>query len=161
MSKQSVDKGSPTKTIAVNRKAHHEYTLEQRFEAGVAFEGWEIKSIRSGKIQIADSYVLIKKGEAWLIGANITALLSASTHVRAESTRTRKLLLHKKEINTLLGQTERRGYTLIPLSLYWKFGRIKLEIGLAKGKKKHDKRETEKDRDWQREKQRLFKSTRK
>lgn len=148
---------SPTKTIALNRKALHDYTLEQRFEAGVVLAGWEVKSIRAAKIQIADSYVLIKRGEAWLIGSNITPLLSASTHVKAEPDRTRKILLHRKELNTLLGLTERRGYTLIPLSIYWKQGRVKLEIGLAKGKKNYDKRETEKDREWQREKQRLFK----
>lgn len=149
---------SPHKTIAVNRKAHHDYTLEQRFEAGVSLQGWEVKSLRAGKAQIADSYVLIKRGEAWLIGSNITPLLSASTHVKPEPDRTRKLLLHKKEINSLLGLTERKGYTLIPLSLYWKQGRAKMEIGLAKGKKQHDKRATEKDREWQREKQRMFKA---
>ncbi len=151
---------APTKLIAANRKAHHDYTLEQRFEAGVALQGWEVKSIRAGKIQIADSYVLIKKGEAWLIGSNIVPLLSASTHVKPEPDRTRKLLLHRKEINTLLGLTERRGYTLIPLSAYWKQGKVKLEIGLAKGKKLYDKRETAKDRDWEREKSRLFKHKR-
>lgn len=146
-----------TKTIALNRKAHHDYSFERRFEAGIVLQGWELKSLRAGKAQIAESYVLIKKAEAWLIGAQITPLLSASTHVHPDPTRTRKLLLHKKEINTLIGLTQQRGYTLIPLSIYWKEGRAKIEIALAKGKKHYDKRETEKDRDWQKEKQRLFK----
>lgn len=161
VSRKSTGKSAaPTKQIAVNRKAHHDYTLEQRFEAGVALQGWEVKSIREGKVQIADSYVVIKRGEAWLIGSNIVPLLSASTHVKPEPDRTRKLLLHRKEINTLLGLTERRGYTLIPLSIYWKQGKVKLEIGLAKGKKLYDKRDAAKDRDWQREKSRLFKNKR-
>ncbi len=147
------------KTIAVNRKASHEYTLEERYEAGIVLEGWEIKSLRAGKIQIAESYVLLKKGEAWLIGSHISPLLSTSTHVKADPTRTRKLLLHRKELIRLIGLIERRGYTLIPLSLYWNKGKVKLEIGLAKGKKQHDKRASEKERDWQREKQRLFKIT--
>lgn len=145
------------KTIAVNRKAHHDYTLEERYEAGVQLHGWEVKSLRAGKLQIAESYVLLKKGEAWLLGANITPLLSASTHVHADPTRSRKLLLHRRELNTLVGHIERKGYTLIPLSVYWSKGRIKLEMALARGKKQHDKRDTEKDRDWQREKQKLFK----
>lgn len=157
MSKQSQSAKPDTKTIAVNRKAHHEYTLEQRYETGIVLQGWEVKSIRAGKVQIADSYVLIKKTEAWLIGSLITPLLSASTHVVAEPTRTRKLLMHRKELNTLIGHVERRGYTLIPLSMYWLKGRVKLQIGLAKGKKKYDKRETERNRDWERTKQRLFK----
>ncbi len=147
------------KTIAVNRKASHEYTLEERFEAGLVLEGWEVKSLRAGKAQIAESYVILKKGEAWLIGSNITPLLSASTHIKADPARTRKLLLHKKELSTLIGLIERRGYTLIPISLYWKKGKIKLQIGLAKGKKQHDKRADEKDRDWAREKQQLFKKS--
>lgn len=158
MTKQSSGKSdSPHKIIAVNRKAHHDYSFEQRFEAGIVLEGWEVKSLRAGKVQITDSYVIIKRGEAWLIGCNISPLLSASTHIHPEPARTRKLLMHRKEINTLLGQTERKGYTLIPLSLYWKHGRAKLEIGLAKGKKQYDKRATEKEREWQREKARIFK----
>ena len=151
-------KNLTNKTIAVNRKASHEYTLEERYEAGVVLEGWEVKSLRAGKIQIAESYVLLKKEEAWLIGSHISPLLSASTHVKADPTRTRKLLLHRNELSRLIGLIERRGYTLIPLSLYWSRGRVKLEIGLAKGKKQHDKRASEKERDWQREKQRLFKA---
>lgn len=157
MSKKIQSTNSSQKTIAVNRKARHEYTFEQHFETGLVLSGWEVKSIRAGKVQIAESYVILKKGEAWLIGSNITPLLSASTHVRAEPTRSRKLLLHRKELKSLIGHIERKGYTLIPLSLYWKQSHIKLEIALAKGKKDHDKRETEKDRDWSRQKQRLGK----
>lgn len=148
---------SSPKTIAFNRKALHEYTLEQRYEAGIVLSGWEVKSLRAGKAQIRESYVLLKKGEAWLINAHISPLLSASTHVHAEPTKTRKLLLHRKQLNTLIGLIERKGYTLIPLSIYWSKGKIKLEIVLAKGKKEYDKRDTEKDRDWKREQQRLFK----
>jgi SsrA-binding protein len=157
--KATADKATANKTIAVNRQARYEYTLEQRYEAGIVLEGWEVKSLRAGKIQIAESYILLKKGEAWLIGSHISPLLSASTHVKTDPTRTRKLLLHRKELTRLIGLIERRGYTLIPLSLYWCKGHVKLEIGLAKGKKQHDKRASEKERDWQREKQRLFKST--
>jgi SsrA-binding protein len=157
MSKTVNSTNSSQKTIAVNRKARHEYTLEQYFEAGLALHGWEIKSIRAGKIQIAESYVILKKGEAWLVGSTITPLLSASTHVHADPTRSRKLLLHRRELNTLIGHIERKGYTLIPLSVYWSHGRIKLEIALAQGKKSYDKRETEKNRDWARQKQRLNK----
>lgn len=161
MNKQSKTEKISSKSIAVNRKASHEYTLEQRFQAGMVLEGWEVKSLRAGKAQIAESYVLLKKGEAWLIGANITPLLSASTHIRADAARTRKLLLHRKELNSLVGLVERKGYTLIPLSLYWSKGHVKMEIGLAKGKKQHDKRSTEKERDWQREKQQIFKKSKK
>ena len=160
MNKQANTKDSGRKTIAVNKRAFHDYTLEERFEAGIVLNGWEVKSLRAGKLQIAESYVLLKKGEAFLIGSHISPLLSASTHVRADATRTRKLLFHRKELNKLIGLVERRGYTLIPLSLYWNKGRAKLEVALMKGKKEHDKRATEKDRDWEREKQRLFKKTR-
>lgn len=148
--------GEAHKIIALNRKATHEYTIEQHYEAGIVLEGWEVKSLRSSKVQIAESYVLLKKGEAWLIGCHISPLLSASTHVHPDPTRTRKLLLHRKELKSLIGLIERKGYTLIPLSIYWKQGRVKLNIGLAKGKKSHDKRHAEKERDWAREKQRLF-----
>lgn len=154
------DTTQTSKSIALNRKARHEYTLEERFEAGIVLQGWELKSLRAGKAQIADSYVLLKRAEAWLIGSNITPLLSASTHVHAEPNRTRKLLLHRKELNRLIGLAERKGYTLIPLSLYWKQNRVKIEIGLARGKKNYDKREDEKNKDWDREKQRLLKLTR-
>jgi len=144
-------------TIVFNRRASHEYTLETRYQAGLVLEGWEVKSLRAGKAQIAESYVLLKKGEAWLIGAHFSPLLSASTHVRPDPTRSRKLLLHRKELSSLIGLIERRGYTLIPLSLFWSKGRVKIEIGLAKGKTMYDKRASEKEKDWQREKNRLLK----
>lgn len=157
MAKDKAKKTTPA-TVALNRKARHDYTIEENFEAGIVLQGWEVKSIRASKVQISDSYVLIRKGEAWLIGSHISPLLSASTHVKPDETRTRKLLLHRREINRLIGLIERRGYTLIPLSLYWKQGRLKLNLGLAKGKKLHDKRETSKDRDWNKQKQRLLKA---
>ncbi len=144
-------------TIAVNRKAHHEYSIEERFEAGLALLGWEVKSLRAGKVQLDQAYVIIKRGEAWLFGGLITPLQTASTHRETDPQRTRKLLLHAREIAKLIGHVERKGYTLIPLKLYWKNNRVKLEIALAKGKKLHDKRAAEKDRDWQRQKQRLGK----
>lgn len=144
-------------TIVLNRQATHDYFIEERFEAGLVLQGWEVKSLRSGKAQIKESYVVLKNGEAWLLGAHISPLASASTHVEPDPTRTRKLLLRRDELNKLIGQVERKGYTLVPLVLYWKGGRVKLEIGLARGKKQHDKRATEKERDWQREKQRLMK----
>jgi SsrA-binding protein len=143
-------------TIALNKKAKHEYFIEERFEAGIVLQGWEVKAIRAGKVQITDSYVLLKNGEAFLFGAQISPLLSASTHVRPDPTATRKLLLHREEINKMIGAVERKGYALIPLAMYWKGGRVKVEIGLAKGKKEYDKRAAEKERDWQREKGRLM-----
>ena len=145
------------RTIAQNKKATHDFFIEQRLEAGLVLQGWEVKSLRAGRIQLVDSYVFIKGGEAWLIGTQIPPLLSASTHVQPDPTRTRKLLLQRKELNKLIGLVQRDGYTLVPLSLYWQRGNVKLEIGLAKGKKQHDKRATEKERDWQRDKQRLLK----
>ena len=147
----------PIPSIALNRRASHDYFIEERFEAGLVLLGWEVKSLRAGRVQIDQSYILLKQGEAWLLGAIITPLLTASTHIHPDPTRTRKLLLHARELNKLIGQVERKGYTLIPLSLYWKQNRIKLAIGLAKGKKQHDKRRDIKERDWQREKARLFK----
>jgi SsrA-binding protein len=143
--------------IAQNRKARHDYFIEDTYEAGVALQGWEVKSLRAGRVQLDQGYVFLKDGEVWLFGALITPLPTVSTHFVADPQRTRKLLLNKREISKLIGNVERKGYTLVPLSLYWKNNRIKLEIGLAKGKKLHDKRATEKDRDWQRQKQRLFK----
>jgi len=143
-------------SIARNKKAFHDYFIEEHFEAGLALQGWEVKSLRAGRAQIKESYVLIKDGEAFLFGCHISPLISASTHIKTDPTRTRKLLLHRDEINRLIGASERKGYTLMPLALYWKHGRAKLDVGLAKGKKEHDKRESEKDRDWQREKQRLM-----
>lgn len=144
-------------TIAVNRQAKFEYTIEERFEAGIVLEGWEVKSLRDGRVQLKESYVAMKRGEAWLSGAHISPLLSASTHVNPDAIRAKKLLLNRHELNKLIGAVERKGYTLIPLSMYWKNGRAKLEIGLAKGKQLHDKRATSKDRDWQREKARIMK----
>lgn len=144
-------------TIALNKKATHDFFIEKRLEAGLALEGWEVKSLREGRAQLKESYVTIKNGEAWLFGAHFSPLASASTHVQPDPTRTRKLLLHRRELNMLIGQVERQGFTIVPLTLYWKKGRVKLEIGYAKGKKLHDKRASEKDRDWQREKERLLK----
>ena len=144
-------------TIAVNRKAHHEYFIEDRFEAGLVLEGWEVKSLRAGRIQLDQGYILLKDGEAWLFGALITPLQTVSTHITPDPQRTRKLLLTQRELNKLIGNVERKGYTVVPLSLYWKNNRVKLEMGLAKGKKQHDKRAAEKERDWQRQKERAFK----
>ncbi|HET7922608.1 MAG TPA: SsrA-binding protein SmpB [Gammaproteobacteria bacterium] len=155
MSKQADKKAEPS-TIALNKRARHEYFIEERLEAGLALEGWEVKSLRASKAQITESYVLIKAGEAWLLGAHVMPLPTASTHIHPDPTRTRKLLLKRGELDRLIGAVERRGYTLIPLALYWKRGRAKLEIGLAKGKKLHDKRATEKARDWERQKGRLL-----
>lgn len=154
-SKKAAAKQNPT--IAVNRQATHDYFIEERFEAGLVLEGWEVKSLRAGRVQLKESYVVLKRGEAWLLGAHISALLSASTHVNPDSVRAKKLLLNRRELNKLIGSVERKGYTLIPLSMYWKNGRAKLEIGLAKGKQLHDKRASAKDRDWQREKARIMK----
>lgn len=157
MTKKSNKKKLDSSTIALNRKARHEYIIEKTFEAGIALQGWEVKSIRQGKVQIAEAYILLKKGEAFIIGSVIQPLLSASTHVRTEPDRTRKLLLHKKEIDNLVGSVERKGYTVIPLKMYWKKNRVKLEIAVAKGKKSHDKRESDKKRDWEREKASILK----
>ena len=143
-------------TIALNKRARHDYTIEDRFEAGLVLEGWEVKSLRAGRGQLQDSYVYIKSGEAWLLGMNITPLLSASTHINPQHVRTRKLLLNRHEINRLIGAVERKGYTVVPLAMYWKNGRVKVEIALGKGKQSHDKRASDKDRDWQREKQRIL-----
>jgi SsrA-binding protein len=144
-------------TIAVNKKARHDYFIEQELEAGLVLEGWEIKSLRAGRGQLTDSYVIIKNGEAWLLGSLISPLLSASTHIVADSQRTRKLLLHRRELSKLIGQIERKGFTLVCLSLYWKNNHIKAKIAVVKGKKEHDKRATLKDRDWERAKLRGYK----
>lgn len=141
-------------TIALNKKARHDYHIESTFEAGMVLAGWEVKSLRAGKGQLTDSYVLLKNSEAWLIGAHIAPLTSASTHVIADPTRTRKLLLNARELDKLIGAVQQKGYACIPLNLHWKGSNVKCEIALAKGKKDFDKRDTEKDRDWQREKQR-------
>ena len=143
-------------SIIDNRKAFHDYFIEERFEAGFVLEGWEVKAIRAGRAQIKEAYVLIRSGELYIIGMHISPLLTASTHIKPDPTRTRKLLLHASEIDKLIGKVERAGFTLVPLDLHYTKGRIKVEIGLAKGKKQFDKRETEKQRDWDREKQRLM-----
>jgi SsrA-binding protein len=148
---------SNSNVIAQNRKARHEYTLEQFFEAGLVLQGWEVKSLRSGKANIADSYVLVKDNEVWLLGALITPLNSASTHISPESQRTRKLLLNRKEIDQIRGAIERKGYTVVATQMYWKHGRAKITIAIAKGKKLYDKRQTIKERDWQRDKARVLK----
>ena len=143
-------------TIALNKRARHEYHLEDRYEAGLALQGWELKAIRAGRLNMGESYALVKGGELWLFGAQITPLISASTHVVADDRRTRKLLLHRHEIDKLVGYVEREGYTLIPTAMYWKKNKVKLELALAKGKQAHDKREASKEKDWQREKQRTL-----
>ncbi|AIF47831.1 MULTISPECIES: SsrA-binding protein SmpB [Dyella] len=145
-------------TIALNKRARHEYHIDQRFEAGLELQGWEVKSLRAGRINFGDSYAMVIQGEIFLVGTSIPPLISASTHVVANDRRTRKVLLHREEIDTLIGAVERKGYTLIPMALYWKGNKVKVEIGLAKGKQAHDKRETEKERDWQREKQRTMRA---
>ena len=158
MAKGTKKTSDGSSTIALNKKAGHDYFIEQRLECGLVLEGWEVKSLRAGRVQLKESYVKILHAEAFLIGAHISALATASTHINPDPTRSRKLLLKRSELNRLIGLTERAGYTLIPTAMYWKRGRAKLEIGLAKGKKQHDKRATERDRDWQREKERIFKT---
>jgi len=143
-------------SIIENRKASHDYFIEERYEAGLALEGWEVKAIRAGRAQIKEAYVVVQRGEIFLIGAHISALETASTHVHPDPVRTRKLLMHAAEIRRLIGQVERAGYTLVPIDLHFKGGRIKLAVGLAKGKRQYDKREAEKEREWGREKQRLL-----
>ncbi len=143
-------------SITTNKKAFHDYFVEEKIEAGLALEGWEVKAIRAGRVNLKESYVVIKNGEIWLLGMHLTPLYTASTHVHPEATRTRKLLLHREQIDKLIGKVERAGFTLVPLDLHYTRGRVKVEVGLAKGKKLHDKRETEKQRDWDREKQRLM-----
>jgi SsrA-binding protein len=144
-------------SIVENRKALHDYSIEERFEAGIVLEGWEVKAIRAGRAQLKEGYVIVRNAELFLIGAHITALPEASTHVKPDPTRTRKLLLRADEIRKLIGKVERAGYTLVPLDLHYTRGRVKLAVGLAKGKKQYDKRAAEKEREWQREKQRLLK----
>ena len=143
-------------TIALNKRARHDYHLEQRLEAGLALQGWELKAIRAGRANIGESYAVVRGGELFLFGAQITPLISASTHVVAEDRRTRKLLLHRREIDTLVGKVQRDGYTLVPTALYWKGNKVKVELALAKGKQAHDKREASKERDWAREKQHVM-----
>jgi len=144
-------------SIIENRKAFHDYFIEDRFEAGMVLQGWEVKSIRDGRVQLKESYVIVRDGELWLMGMHVSPLPTASTHIHPDATRTRKLLLKSEEINKLIGKVEQRGYTLVPINLHYKNGRIKLDFGLGRGKKLHDKRDTARDRDWQREKDRLMK----
>ena len=143
--------------IAANRRARHDYFIEDSFEAGLALEGWEVKSLRAGNAQLTEAYVHVKNNEAWLVGAHFAPLKTVSTHIHADPTRTRKLLLHRQELDRLTGQVERKGFTLVPLDLHWSKGRAKLNIGLAKGKKQHDKRASKKERDWERQKARILK----
>ncbi|MBL1142720.1 MAG: SsrA-binding protein SmpB [Proteobacteria bacterium] len=153
MSKKKKTGGS---TIALNKRASHDYFIDERLEAGLSLLGWEVKSLRAGKVQIIESYILLKDGEAYLFGAHITPLISASSHVQTDAQRSRKLLLHRAELNKLIGAVERKGFALVPTALYWKNGKVKLELGIARGKKAHDKRATEKDRDWQKQKAQIL-----
>ena len=145
-------------SIAQNKKAFHDYFIEEKYEVGIVLEGWEVKSIRAGRVQLKEAYVIIRNNELYLIGSHISALPTASTHINPDPLRTRKLLLHAEQIKRLIGKVERAGYTLVPLDMHYKTGRIKLEIGLAKGKKQYDKRETEKQKEWERTKQRLLRA---
>jgi len=154
MSKKKPDKSH---IIAANKRARHDYFIEDRLEAGLALEGWEVKSLRDGRAQLTESYVHIRNGEAWLVGAHFSPLTTTSTHVHAEPTRSRKLLIHRNELDRLVGAVERKGYALVPLDLHWTKGRVKLEVGLARGKKQHDKRAASKDRDWERQRARILK----
>lgn len=164
MSKHSKGKSAKDKakaasgTIALNKRARYEYQLENRIEAGLALQGWELKAIRAGRANIGEAYAVIRNGEMFLFNAQITPLLSASTHVVAEERRTRKLLMHRNEIDGLIGRIQREGYTVVPTALYWKGNKVKAEVALAKGKKEHDKRDASKERDWQREKQRAMRA---
>ena len=156
--KNKTDKKEAPRLIAENRRARYDYFIEERLEAGLVLQGWEVKSMRAGKAQVAEAYVYLKEGEAFLFGANITPLKTASTHLVPDPVRTRKLLLNKSELSRLVGSVERKGYTLVPTALYWKHNRVKVELGLAKGKQDHDKRAAEKERDWNREKQRAMRA---
>jgi SsrA-binding protein len=153
-----VAKKQSSSTIALNKRAKFEFHLEERLEAGIALEGWEVKALRAGKVQFGDSYVLLKNGEAFLFGCLITPLPTASTHVHPDPTRTRRLLLHRREIDRLIGLVERKGQTIVPTAMYWKQGKVKVEIAVASGKKQHDKRRAEKEKDWQRQKARILKN---
>ena len=158
MAAKNKDKAKNDPTIAVNRKARHNYFIEDNFEAGLALEGWEVKSLREGRGNISESYALVQNGEIFLLGVHISPLSSASTHINPNPTRARKLLLNRREIDRLIGSVERKGFTLVPLKLYWQRGRVKLDLGLARGKKQHDKRADKKDQDWQRKRARIMKN---
>ena len=148
-------------SIVQNKKAFHDYFIEEKYEAGIVLEGWEVKAIRDNRINIKEAYVIIQRGEIYLIGCHITPMGAASTHIRPDAIRTRKLLLHSEEIVKLIGKVERSGYTLVPIDMHFKGGRIKIEIGLAKGKKQYDKRNAEKERDWERDKARIMRAANK
>ncbi len=154
------DKKAPAGRIAENRRARYDYFIDETVEAGVALQGWEVKALRAGRLQLQEAYVLLRNDEAWLFGAHVSPLLTASTHVQPDPTRSRKLLLHRRQIDALVGAVERKGRTIVPLAMYWKNGRAKLEIGLARGKKEHDKRADTRERDWQRERARVMKARR-
>ena len=154
--KTGKDKPNGGGTIALNKRARHEYHFEEKYEAGMALQGWELKAIRAGRANIVDAYAVVLQGELFLVGSQITPLIQASTHVVANDRRTRKLLLHRREIDVLVGRVQRDGFTLIPTALYWKGNKVKMELALARGKQSHDKREASKERDWNREKQRLL-----
>jgi SsrA-binding protein len=158
MAKAKTKEKSSTGTIAQNKRARHEYHIDEHYEAGMALEGWEVKSLRAGRVNLGDAYAIVRNGEIYLFGASIVPLIAASTHVVADNRRTRKLLLHREEIDKLIGAVERKGYTLVPLSLYWKSNRVKIGLGLARGKQEHDKRDTEKEREWNRDKQRVMRA---
>jgi SsrA-binding protein len=158
MPNQKRKNASDASRIAHNRRARHDYHIEERFEAGIALEGWEVKSLRAGRVNLTEAYALLKRGELYLFGASIPPLLSASTHVIADERRTRKLLLHRREIDTLMGAVERKGLTVIPLAMYWKHNRAKVEIGIARGKQARDKRADVKKREWNIEKQRILRA---
>ncbi len=151
-------KPDPSRQIAVNKRARFDYFIEDTIEAGLSLQGWEVKSLRAGKGQISEAYVIIQNNEAWLVGAHITPLTTASTHVHTDAQRPRKLLMHRRQLDTWIGNVERKGYALVPLDLHWEKGRAKLSVGLAKGKKQHDKRATDKERDWNRQKQRILRN---
>lgn len=158
MTKQNAKDKKGGGTIALNKRARHEYHIDERYEAGVALQGWEVKSLRAGRTNLTDAYAIVRNGEIYLFGASIVPLISASTHVVADDRRTRKLLLHREEIDKLVGAVERKGYTMVPLAMYWKGNKVKIEIGLARGKQDHDKRNALKDKDWQRDKQRAMRA---
>ncbi len=158
MSNNKQKQNDEDRLIAQNKRARYEYYIEDTYEAGVMLQGWEVKSLREGRAQITEAYVIVKKSEVWLIGAHFIPLKQTCTHVFADATRTRKLLMNRKEISTLIGKVDRAGYTIIPLDLHWRDGRAKLQVGLAKGKKTHDKRDTIKERDWQREQGRVMRN---
>ncbi len=157
MASKNKKKGAGESRIAENRRARHDFFIEEHFEAGLVLTGWEVKALRAGRASLTEAYAIIKDGEAFLLGAHIAPLKSASTHVKPDPVRTRKLLLNRRELDRLIGAVERKGYTLVPLALYWQRGRAKLDLGLAKGKRQHDKRAADRDRDWRRQKARIMK----